>query len=107
MTKNSKQTTSQKPESRKLFSLSSGGKTKPVKAGKKILGAVSRVEEDGSVVVGDNFDNSPESIDEALASSNVFGNIDKYISDIRKIAGLNISIEDAIKMQTTDKKEKK
>jgi hypothetical protein len=47
MTKNPKKTTSDTSEPKKLFSLFYPGKTKPVKAGKKAVGAVSRVEKDG------------------------------------------------------------
>jgi surface antigen len=106
MTKNPKTTTSDTSEPKKLFSLFSPGKAKPVKAGKKAVGAVSRVEKDGSIVISENFDNSPESMEEALASPNIFGNIDKYISDIKKLAGLDIDIEDKIKMRTLSEKKK-
>lgn len=106
MTNKTKTTTSDTSGSKKLFSLFSPGKAKPVTAGKKAVGAVSRVEDDGSVVVSENFDNSPESMEEALASPNIFANIDKYIYDIKKLAGLNIDIEDKIKMQTPSGKKK-
>ena len=106
MTNKTKNTTPDTSEPKKLFSLFSPGKAKPVTAGKKTFGAVSRVEADGSIVISENFDNSPESMEEALASPNLFGNIDKYISDIKKLAGLNIDIEDRIKMRTLGEKEK-
>lgn len=91
----------------KLFSLSFSKKSKPEKAGKELVKSSIEIDDDGSPTIVDRFTSTPSSLEEAIDSPKLFTNIEEYVSDIRRVAGLGMDTEDFLKLKKVENRKKK
>ena len=90
----------------KLFSFSFPKKTNPEKAGEELIKSSIEIGDDGTPTIVDRFTTLPSSLEEAVNSPKLFTNVKEYISELRRVAGLDMEIEDFLELKKVENRKK-
>jgi hypothetical protein len=90
----------------KVFSFSFQKKANPEKAGEELVKSSIEIGDDGSSTIIDRFTSMPSSLEEAVNSPKLFKNVKEYISELRRVAGLDMEIEEFLELKKVENRKK-